>query len=205
MRSRAGFTHLRPAGYGAVSPARRRRAGFTLIELVAVVLIVGLIAALAIGKIDFVIPKYRLRGASREVGAILKQAKAKAAAAGREVYFQADLQQGEYWLLAPFPKLKEDGSLPGPDDPVEYVYKEVLHQRLADGVEFAEIIVGPDARIASGKALVKFSPFGASQSVIVNLRMGERLMCTKLNGLTGVVTFYEEHQKADELLEAPSE
>ena len=188
-------------GFGA----KAGEGGFTLIELIAVVLIVGLIAALAIGRIDFVIPKYRLRGASREVGAILKTAKAKAASAGREVYFQADLQQGEYWLLVPLPKLKEDGSLPGPDDPVEYVYKEVLRHRLDDGVEFAEIITGPDSRVTSGKTLVKFSPFGASQSVIVNLRMGERPMCTKLNGLTGVVTFYEEHQKADELLEAPSE
>jgi prepilin-type N-terminal cleavage/methylation domain-containing protein len=183
----------------------RRAAGFTLLELIAVIAIVGLIAALAIGRMDFFIPKYRLRGAAREVGSVLKQAKAKAAAAGRDVYFQADLQQGEYWLLVPFPKLKEDGSLPGPDDPVVYEYQEALRNRLPKGVECTEVILGPDAKMTSGKATVRFSPFGASQSVIVNLQMDERLMCTKLNGITGVVTFYEEHQKADELLEAPSD
>jgi Tfp pilus assembly protein FimT len=172
---------------------------------VAVIAVVGLIAALAIGRIDFVIPKYRLRGAVREVASVLKQGKAKASTSGRETYFMADLSQGEYWLLVAFPKLKDDGSLPGPDDPVEFEYQESFRSRLPAGVEFSEVILGPESKFTSGKAVVRFSPYGASQSVIVNLRMDERPMCAKLNGITGAVSYYEEHQQADELLEAPSD
>lgn len=186
---------------------RRRRAGFTLLELIAVIAVVGLIAALAVGRLDFLVPKYRLRGAAREVGAVLKQAKSRAAATGRDVYFMADLGQGEYWLLVAFPKLKDDGTLPGPGEPTEFEYQEAFRSTLPDGVQFVNVVTGPgnDQSIGGGRAVVRMSPFGASASVIVNLRMDDLPMCTKLNGITGVVTFYEEHQQADELLEAPSD
>jgi len=46
-----GFTHLRPSGYGAVSPARRRRAGFTLIEIFLAISLVAIIMAIAYGMV----------------------------------------------------------------------------------------------------------------------------------------------------------
>jgi prepilin-type N-terminal cleavage/methylation domain-containing protein len=50
----------------------RPRAGFTLVEAMIVVVIIGLIAAFAVPKLDFT--RYRLNGAARSVVAVLNQA-----------------------------------------------------------------------------------------------------------------------------------
>src|SRR5579864_6672687 len=86
------------------SRTERKRGGFTLIELIAVVVIMGLIAMVTVTRLDFLVPKYRLRGAAREVGSVLGLGKAHAASNGKDVYFEVDLARGAFWLLAPFPK-----------------------------------------------------------------------------------------------------
>src|SRR5689334_23994333 len=105
------------------SRAHRRRSGFTLVELVAVVVIVGLIATVTVTRLDFLVPKYRLRGAAREVGSTLGLGKAHAASNGKDVYFEVDLARGTYWLLAAFPK-STPGEVVNPSDvrprPLEY-------------------------------------------------------------------------------------
>ncbi len=183
-----------------------RRSGFTLIELICVVTILGIAVALAAIRLDYLVPKYRLRGAAREVGALLKQAKSKAASAGRDVYFQIDVSQGEYWMLVPFPKTNDDGT---PKEPPEWEYQEIFRRALpretGSGVEFANVILGADQKVDSGKALVRISPFGASNHVIVNLRLGDAPMSVRMNGLTGVLSFSESHKEADELLEDQGE
>src|SRR5262245_12156044 len=124
---------------------------------------IAIFMGMALLRMDFLIPEYRLRGAVRELGAVLKQAKSKAASAGKDVYIVIDVPKLEYWLLAAFPKLKEDGSLPGPDDPPAVLeYEEVLKDHLPEGVEFIDVVLGPDQRISSGQATVRVSPYGIS-------------------------------------------
>ena len=41
-----------------MSPGSARRRGFTLIELIVVVLIIGLLMGVAATKLDFLVPKY---------------------------------------------------------------------------------------------------------------------------------------------------
>src|SRR5436190_12039944 len=107
LRIEVGFPRL---GRGTPSSIRnpkseiRNRSGFTLLELVLVCAIIGIMVGLAATRLDLLVPKYRIRAAGREVASVLKQGKARAAAQGRDVYFEVDLSQGRYWLLAPFPK-----------------------------------------------------------------------------------------------------
>lgn len=181
-----------------------KKSGFTLIELIAVVLIIGLMTTVAVTRLDFMVPKYRLRGAVREVGAILKQGKARAAATGKEVYFEADLSQGRYGLLVAFPKALETGQTEE-QNPVEsrgVEYQLVLDRRLPDDVKFMEVLFSERDKVTSGRTRIRLSPFGVSTHVIFNFKnQEEQELAMKFNGFTGVIFFYDGHRDADELLE----
>jgi prepilin-type N-terminal cleavage/methylation domain-containing protein len=180
-------------------PAARQ--GFTLVELVVVVLIMGLLMGFAATRMDFMVPKYRIRAAAREVAGVLKQGKARAAAQGKDVYFEVDLAQGRYWILAAFPK--ED---PSADPrivaarPLEY--QALFVRQLPEGVHFVDVILGERDKTATGRVRVRLSAFGASSHVILNLINGDdNIISIKMNGFTGMISYAEEHQDADELLE----
>jgi prepilin-type N-terminal cleavage/methylation domain-containing protein len=215
-----------------VSRGRRRSGGFTLVELLAVVIILGIIVMLAATRLDFLVPKYRLRAAIREVASVMKLAKARAAATGKEVYLEMDLSSGRYWLLVPFSKTdptKQHTELSSIWDGVNtpppaaapipssvlgdvpqgglalvdaYVYEPVFDRTLPEGVEFWDVILGPREKIDHGLARVKMTPFGVSGHTIVNLRTKEdRQAAVRFNGFTGHVSFFDQHQDAEVLLD----
>lgn len=184
------------------SRAHRRRSGFTLVELVAVVVIVGLIATVTVTRLDFLVPKYRLRGAARDVGSVLGLGKAHAAANGKDVYFEVDLSQSRFWLLAPFPKLEDadQGRLLVEARPLEY--QAIFDRTLPDGVHFTDVILGDRDRTTSGFARVRLSALGASAHVILNLRNEDgKELAVRLNGFTGLISYAEGRLEADGLLE----
>ena len=181
--------------------------GFTLIEMMVVVMIISAMTALAVVRLDFLVPKYRLRAASRQTAAVLKQARSRAAAIGRDVYVRIHLSEGKYELLIPMPK---EDPLEFPADmppellpPPEYEFRSAFAGTLPDGAEFVNVILGSetDQTVTSGRAQVRVSPFGAGDHVIVNFRLEDRRTAIRLNGLTGVISFYEEEKEAPDLLE----
>lgn len=165
-----------------------------------VCVIIGVMVGLAVTRLDLLVPKYRIRAAAREVASVMKQGKARAAAQGRDIYFEADLSQGRYWLLAPFPK--EDPTDPRPVESRPLEYEPLFVRMLPDGVHFVEAILGDKDRANSGRIRVRLSAFGASSHVILNLVNTDNVpISVKMNGFTGMFTFHDEHQTADELLE----
>jgi prepilin-type N-terminal cleavage/methylation domain-containing protein len=204
MRSSSAVQRMphRRYGFGGRSVRIRGRSGFTLLEMIIVVAIIGIIVAIAAVRMDYLIPKYRLRGGAREVGALFREARSRAAAMGRDTYVQVDVSKGEYWMLAPFRKLNEDGT---PAEPPAWEYEEVFRRSLpAEGgstVEFVDVLLGADQKIATGRALMRFTPQGVSNHVIVNLRLAEKTMAVRMNGLTGALAFSDTRMEADALLE----
>lgn len=186
------------------SPGRN---GFTLIELIVVIVILSLVAALAVTRLDMLVPKYRLRGAVRQTAHALQEARSRAASTGRDVYVRLYLSEGRYELLIPLEK--EVQTFVPPDTPPElippkeYEFHSAFGGTLPDGPEFVNVILGtdPDQTITSGRAQVRVSPFGAGDHVIVNFRLDERKAALRLNGLTGLISFYEEEKTAQQLME----
>jgi hypothetical protein len=168
--------------------------------MMVVVLIVGLMVGVAAVRMDHLVPKYRLRGAARGIGALLTQARARAAGTGKDVFLEIDLSKNRYWLLAAFPKALE----PGEDEkkPRPLIYEAVLHQEIPDDVQVTDVVLGASEKIDRGRARVRLSPFGAGGHVIVNLKNKEdRLMSVRLNGFTGALSFSDERRDAEDLLE----
>jgi type II secretion system protein H len=175
------------------------RRGFTLVELMVVVVIVGLMVGLAATRMDFMVPKYRLRGAAREVASLFKQARSRAAGSGKDVYVEMDLPRGQYWMLVAFPKAVEGFEAA---DPKALEYQPVFSQSLPEGVKFVDVLHGAQEKFDSGRARVRLTPFGSSSHVIVNLKNSdEREISLKFNGFTGSVSFVEGRQEAEEILE----
>ncbi len=180
-------------------PEGGRERGFTLVELMVVVVIVGLMVGVAATKLDFMVPKYKLRGAAREVAGLLKQARSRAAGSGKDVYVEFDLPRGQYWVLVAFPKPVEGGQ---EGDPAVLEYQPLLQQSLPEGVKFVDVIQGQKDRYDTGRARLKVSPFGSSAHLIVNLmNTDEREMALRMNGLTGATMFREGRMKAEAILE----
>lgn len=140
------------------------RAGFSLLELLLVLAIAGLVAAVVIPSLPGALDSARLRGGAGEVRATLMLARTLAVsdARGRTVAF--DLGSGEYGI---------DG--------------EARKRLLPEGVRLAGVKVG-DAAADRGVARVRFYPDGSADEaeVAISSDGGGRVQVT-IDPLTGIV------------------
>lgn len=92
-------------------PVNRLRRAFTLIELIAVTVIMATIMAAVVPALDSMVPKYRMRAAARNVASVIEQAQAEAVGKRREFVVAYNLDENTYWLVLP----PEDEEQPADD------------------------------------------------------------------------------------------
>ncbi len=137
----------------------RRRAGFTMLEMLAALAILAMAAALAGGLLRRPSPRLRLEAATRAVCATLRAARSRAIASNRPAAVVFDLDARSYVSpVAGLTLLPRDMNL--------------------------RLNVAQD-EAAGGKAAIRFFPDGGASGGDVFLELGGRRAAISVNWMTG--------------------
>ncbi len=142
-----------------------RPRGFSLVELVVVMVLIAALAALGLAAIGSGMPGQKLRGAAKELAAELRFTRAQAIATGREQVFRIDVD-GKRWNGSG----ERSGQLP------EGIALEVTGAR--EELEAPQVVA------------IRFFPEGAATGGRVVLRSGEAAWRVDVAWLTGEVRLH---------------
>jgi len=175
--------------------------GYTLIEMAVVLVILGVILLVMIGRIDYMVPKYRARAAVREVASTLSLARSLAMSTGMPHYVQYDVTTGEYWILAPEP-VKDPDDIAEEADSTENAFKDytykwsrTMERKLPDQVVFEKILWSADKPADQMPVTIEVSPYGSMRlhTVWITGKEDSSKFTITSNPVTGYVEFKEGH------------
>jgi len=158
---------------------RPRKAGFTLIELCVVLLLIGLFAGLLIPNLDRV-GQGNLDTSARRLRGTVKYLFNEAALTGREHRLVYDLDHGTYQAMI----LQADGELA----PLQGTGKGAT---LLEGVRFRELILRGHGSFSTGEITTRIHPTGWLEETIIHLqdRAGKELTL-RIAPLSGITDIY---------------
>ena len=176
-------------------PSSRSRAGFSLIELMGVVVVAGLLVGIVALDWRSMVPRTQLNAAVRELAATIQGARSDAIARNGMFTLVYDLEANSYHVLSP---LRVGGGLAR-----TYEERAVVRQGvLPDGVVLER--VGVDGReFVTEQVAVHFDPFGRASGHTVTLvqpEFGGRFTIEVI-GLTGLVRFHDGDFQREEVFE----
>jgi prepilin-type N-terminal cleavage/methylation domain-containing protein len=175
------------------------RAGFSLVELMGVVVLLGVLATVATVSWRALVPRTRLNAAVRELAAALHEARSDAISRSAEFeieyYFEetADHPRG-YRVVTPFAREGGSGLAARPEDRFARSFK-----LLPKDVFFRRITVQGTDHV-QGSVSVRFSALGAASDhtiVLAQEPYANNLYTIEVQALTGLIEFHEGEFRRD--------
>lgn len=163
----------------------KSRAGFTMVELLVVVLIIGVAAGATTIAWEAIVPRAKLNSAVRELASTLWTCRSDAIARNADFQIHYQIDENRYWVLSPY---RVDGGL-----------AETLEERQV----IREVNLAPDVEIVTvtinetihdqGVVPVFFDPRGTATGHTVLLRQAQfdRLFTLEVLSLTGLIRFHD--------------
>ena len=184
-----------------------RRNGFTLIELVVVLALISIIAAIVLPRLDPFVPQRRLKSAARRLSGTISLAYAEAIAKNRTYRLYFELESDRYWIteVTDDEEDEETASAIGIrlgthfellqySDGTENVESEVPSEpmlapkELPPGVHFASVEIRRDLSTPTlGPQYIEFGPLGNVTPATIHLiNVDGEAFAIEYDGVTGI-------------------
>jgi prepilin-type N-terminal cleavage/methylation domain-containing protein len=165
--------------------AGRLRAGFSMVEMLAVIVILGLIATLVTMNWRAILPRTELHSAIRILASTIQGAHSEAIARNAVFKIEYDLDKHRYRVNTPF--RLGGGLAPNEDERTAQNWID-----LPQSVHFSRVqIDGVD--YSRGMVFVRFDPLGAASGHIITLEQQpyKNFYTIEVQALTGMIDYHE--------------
>ncbi len=163
--------------------SRRAEAGFTLIELALVVLLIGLFSAFAVPQL-LGFGGNHLESNARRIAGTVKYLFNESALNGHEYHLTFNVDEGTFGARV----LRENGELvPAPGRWGE--------QALRGDVRFQNVTVTGRGLYSSGTATSVIHPTGWLEETIIHLRQGENVLTVRVKPFTGTSEIFDGYRE----------
>ncbi len=170
---------------GTNTATMHRRGGFSLVELLAVIIVLGLIATVVMINWRAILPKTELHSAVRELSAVLQGTRSDAISRNATFEVQYDIDENRYRVMTPF---RAGGGLA----PTAEERQALAWHVLPASVHFRSITIGTDA-FEKGLVIVRFDPIGSASGHILTLLQpaDDNTYTIEVQGLLGLINYHE--------------
>jgi prepilin-type N-terminal cleavage/methylation domain-containing protein len=165
----------------------RARSGFTLIEIILVVLIIGLTTAFAIPSFVRSYQGAKLRTSARSVVMAHRYARSVAVLQQKRVQIYFYLDQGKIEVVSLAPDEPASQPSPFPDEEAESLaVREELRKSLEDGVRILEFELEKEGQENQDSSWVNYHPNGMSDEYAIRLIDGQdKTLMIRIDPLSG--------------------
>ena len=175
-------------GSTTVTGRRRMRGGFSLVELLAVVAVLGLIGTVAMVSWQSLLPGAQVNAAIRDLSEVL--AGARSEAISRNAVFEAhyDLDNERYWIVTPY---RMGGGFATVDDDQNRVVIDDV-DLTGVGLRIESVTIDEETYV-DGTVFVRFDPLGASSAhtIVLYYPYFEATHTLEVLPLTGEIRYHE--------------